>query len=267
MVAFAANSWFNRLALIDPNNDPISFTLIRILSGALLLSFVLLADLKASADANFSWVRSLLSAAFLFFYALFFALAYVRIEAGTGALILFAMVQLTMIVGSYLKGQRLARGEVAGFLLALGGLIYLLLPGFRGPTVGSLIFMVVSGVSWGIYSLLGQLEKRPVAATARNFLLATPLLIPLFILLDFQLTSHGWLWAVLSGSIASGMGYVMWYITLGYIKTSTGAIMQLTVPAITAFGGVFLLGEDLTARLLIASGFIILGVLVKTVSK
>lgn len=261
MIAFAANSVFCRIVLVDSANDPVSFTLIRLASGALMLSFFFI---KFRKSETFEWTKkTFLAPAMLFSYALFFSLAYVQIGAGTGALILFASVQLTMMFVVIFRGQKLNGKEKIGFLLAAFGFIYLLLPGLHMPSPIAAALMCIAGISWGVYSLLGQGLAKPILATARNFLLTIPLIILIMLFNPIKLTSQGLIFAILSGSLTSGLGYVLWYVALKKLPTSTAAIVQLSVPAIAAFGGVMLLNESLSLRMIVSSFLIFSGIFIK----
>ena len=261
MVAFAANSIFCRLALLDPANSPVSFTLLRLFSGALLLIFFYLKYRRAEPlELN---IKLFLAPITLFAYALFFSLAYVQLGAGMGALILFASVQLTMMAAAFVRGYRLTRRETMGALLAVSGFIYLLLPGSTMPPAVAAIFMCVSGFSWGVYSLLGQGGKNAIYDTARNFLFTIPLALILALVYDFRLTTQGMIWAILSGAVTSALGYVLWYAVLKDLKTSVAAIIQLSVPVIAAFGGVVFLSEALHSRLVIAGSLVFFGIYLK----
>lgn len=261
MVAFAANSVFCRLALVDPANDPLSFTLIRLFSGALVLSVIFIKSAKTEPLVLNR--HTLLMPLMLFSYALFFSLSYVELGTGTGALILFASVQLTMMLVAYLRGQALNAPEKIGVLIAICGFVYLLLPGINMPSPIAATLMAISGISWGFYSLLGQGTRSPILLTSRNFVLTVPLAIILALIFPIELTSDGYLWAILSGAFTSAMGYVLWYMVLKDLITSTAAIVQLSVPAIAAFGGVMLLGEDIQMRLIIATLLIFSGIIIK----
>jgi len=199
----------------------------------------------------------------LFSYALFFSLSYVQIDAGTGALILFASVQLTMMTAAFLQGQTLNGQEKIGVMLAVSGFVYLLLPGINMPPPMSAALMAVSGVSWGLYSLLGQGATNPILATSRNFVFTIPLVVLLILIFSIRLTSQGMMWAILSGALTSGLGYVLWYVVLKDLIISTAAIVQLSVPALAAFGGIIFLGEDIYLRLIIASFLIFGGIIIK----
>lgn len=265
MVAFAANSLFCRLALVDPQNSPVSFTLVRLFSGAAVLLFFLY-KFRNTETAPLR-AHQLIAPLLLFSYALFFSLSYVQISAGTGALILFGSVQLTMILASVLKKQKMGPWQWGGVLLAMAGLIYLLLPGIHMPPLQAAAFMAIAGISWGLYSLIGQKNKNAIYATALNFALTFPIVMLLAIFFPIQLTTHGWIFAVLSGGMTSGFGYVLWYFVLRDLVTSTAAIVQLSVPAITAFGGVLFLGESIHQRLIISSLLIFGGITLKVKAK
>jgi drug/metabolite transporter (DMT)-like permease len=255
MISFAANSVFCRLALADPKNEPVSFTVVRLLSGALILFFFFVTKIKKESVKFNTGI--LLAPAMLFSYALFFSLSYVQIGAGAGALILFASVQLTMMMVALFRGQKLNLVERIGFSLAVIGFIYLLWPGLHMPPLYPASMMILSGISWGIYSLLGQKGADPIMATARNFLFTVPLSLILLFFIPISLTDHGLKFALASGLLTSGLGYILWYIVLKELSTSTAAIVQLCVPVIAALGGVCFLDESLSLRLL-GSGILIL---------
>jgi drug/metabolite transporter (DMT)-like permease len=242
-----------------------SFTLVRILSGAIILSPIFIFGIKKN---NFSiGFKTILPPLMLFGYALFFSLAYVNIDAGTGALILFACVQLTMMIYSILLGQKMTSQEIVGFGLALLGFIYLLLPGVEMPPPFAASLMAISGLSWGIYSLIGQHQSDPKFATASNFVLLIPLSVALLIIFPIKLSFMGWIYGLLSGAVTSGLGYVLWYIVVKKLETSTAAIVQLSVPALAALGGVIFLQESIQTRLIVASLFIFLGIYIKVIRK
>ena len=257
MIAFAGNSLLCRLALKETAIDAASFTTVRMLSATLVLG--LLIGFKPSVyRSNGNWPSALA----LFAYAAGFSFAYINLSAGTGALLLFGAVQATMIgVGIY-KGERLAGWRLIGFLLAIGGLIVLLLPGLAAPPLLSAISMVGAGVAWGIYSLRGKGVGSPIAATAGNFLRTVPLTACLSLLMLQQMSwdAAGLVYAVLSGALTSGIGYAIWYQVLPVLKSTTAATVQLSVPMIAAAGGVLLLSEPLGWRLLVASLAILMGI-------
>ena len=257
LIAFAGNSLLCRLALKETAIDAASFTTVRMLSATLVLG--LLIGFKPSVyRSNGNWPSALA----LFAYAAGFSFAYINLSAGTGALLLFGAVQATMIGVSIYKGERLAGWRLIGFLLAIGGLIVLLLPGLAAPPLLSAISMVGAGVAWGIYSLRGKGVGSPIAATAGNFLRTVPLTACLSLLMLQQMSwdAAGLVYAVLSGALTSGIGYAIWYQVLPALKSTTAATVQLSVPVLAAAGGIFLLGEPLGWRLLVASLAVLLGI-------
>ncbi len=264
MVAFAGNSLLCRVALRDTSIDAASFTSIRLISGALVLAALMLARTGRVISAG-SW----LTAALLFGYAVFFSFAYRQLSAATGALLLFGAVQTTMLGHGLLRGEKLGPSQSAGLLVAVAGLIYMLLPGLSSPPLLGSILMVCSGVAWGGYSLLGRGVKDPGAATAGNFIRAVPLTAALSVATIGQASIDplGAFYAVLSGGIASGLGYVLWYAVLPLLRPLSAAIVQLSVPAIAAAGGVLLLSEQVTPRLLLASVAILGGIALVVLGK
>lgn len=261
LIAFAANSIFCRLALSDSKNDPISFTIIRLASGALILFFYFVIHMKS--DPIVWGKKAVLAPLMLFAYALFFSLSYVQIGAGMGALILFLSAQLTMMVATVVSGYKISLKESIGFLIAISGFIYLLLPGIYVPPFISALFMMIAGVSWGLYTLIGKNNNNPVLATARNFIFTIPILILILLFHHFHLTDQGLLLAVLSGGLTSGIGYVLWYVVLKDIQASTAAILQLCVPSLATLGGILFLDEKLNSRLIISSLLIFFGIFLK----
>lgn len=257
LVAFAANSVLCRLALASEAIDPTSFTTLRILAGAATL-WIISALLRRRSRPRGSW----LSASMLALYAFAFSYAYVSLTTGTGALILMGAVQATMIVGGIRSGERLVPMQWAGLLLALVGVVYLVSPGITGPPLLGSILMASAGLAWGIYSLRGRGGDDPVTATTDNFIRAAPiaLLITTVQLAEVRGSAQGILLAVLSGSITSGIGYVLWYAALRGLTATRAAAVQLAVPVITAIGGVVVLSESITTRLVIASLAVLGGV-------
>jgi drug/metabolite transporter (DMT)-like permease len=259
MVAFASNSLLNRLALGQESIDAVSYTTIRLLSGALALWLIAYFQRKREGPAvRGNWI----SAAMLFLYAIAFSFAYLSLSAGTGALILFGSVQVTMILAALRSGERPQLLEWLGVLLALSGLVYLVLPGLRAPSPLGSALMAMAGVAWGVYSLRGRGSRSPLADTAGNFIRAVPLVFAVRIVtLDgVHLSQSGVLLAVLSGAVASGLGYVIWYAALAGLTATRAAIVQLSVPVLAAWGGVALLAEEITLRLILAGLFILGGI-------
>ncbi len=257
MLAFAGNSLLCRIALRDTAIDAASFTTIRLASGAMILTAIMLARRSAPTAAG-SWR----AAAMLFAYAALFSFAYRQLTAATGALLLFGAVQTSMLGYGLWAGERLRPVQVAGLLTAVGGLVYMLLPGLTAPPLASAGYMLAAGGSWAVYSVLGRGVKDPVAATAGNFVRSVPfaLVLSLAVASDFRIDSVGVAYAVLSGAITSGLGYVLWYAVLPALKATSAATVQLSVPAVAALGGVILLSEPLSPRLVIASATILGGI-------
>jgi drug/metabolite transporter (DMT)-like permease len=267
LAAFAANSLLCRAALAPKLVDPASFTSIRILSGALML-FVLTKVLPSRESAPQGASGNWISAAALFAYAIGFSLAYVRIGAGVGALILFGTVQITMVSWGLFTGERPRVGEWLGLGVAVLGLAVFMLPGAHAPDLLGTGLMIVAGVAWGVYSLRGRKSSRPLLTTADNFLRAVPFALAVSALAwvassvfgPFHWTARGVALAGTSGAIASGLGYCLWYLALPRHSATRAALVQLLVPFIAAFGAVVVLGEAVTFRLLGGGGIVVAGV-------
>ena len=259
MVAFASNSILNRLALGQRSIDAVSYTTIRLMAGAITLWLIaFLQKNNVGKKVRGNWT----SAAMLFIYAIAFSLAYLSLTAGTGALILFGSVQVTMILVALRSGERPQLLEWLGVLLALGGLVYLVMPGLKAPSLLGSSLMIMAGIAWGVYSLRGRGTESPLADTAGNFIRAVPLIlfVRLVTLSGVELSQSGILLAVLSGAAASGVGYVIWYAALRGLTATRAAIVQLSVPVLAAWGGVAFLAEDISLRLILAGAFILGGI-------
>lgn len=261
LLAFAGNSWLCRLALARGTVDAASFTTLRLLAGAVFL--VLLLRHRGGRASGHP-----LSALALWAYAAAFSFAYLGLTTATGALILFATVQLTMTGSALLRGERLSWRQGAGMALAGAGLAYLLQPGVTAPPWFNGLLMVVAGVAWGVYSLRGRGSRDPLAATAGNFAyaLVPALLLQAVALPQLQMDWRGAIAAMASGALASGAGYAIWYSVLPQLRATTAATVQLCVPVLAALMGVVLLGEAMTQRLWIASVVVLAGVALVTLS-
>jgi len=257
MIAFAGNSLLCRAALEHTSIDAASFTTIRLTSGAVMLWLVVRMRHGTHAGEG-NW----LSAFALFAYAAGFSFAYVSLPAATGALLLFGAVQTTMIGHGIWAGERLLRLQLIGLLLALGGLVGLLMPGLSAPPLYGSALMLCAGVAWGVYSLRGKGAGDPTKVTSGNFLRAVPIAAALSVLMlnGTSLDKAGFWYAVLSGALASGIGYAIWYTVLPGLKATSAATVQLSVPVIAAVGGVVFLAEPLTMRLILASVAILSGI-------
>ena len=261
MLAFAGNSLLCRLALKHTSIDPASFTTIRLVSGAVMLLFIVKLRYKTAVGRG-NW----LSAFALFAYAAGFSFAYVSLSAATGALLLFGAVQATMISHGFWAGERLRSLQLLGLLLAFGGMVGLLLPGITAPPLMGSVLMLGAGVAWGVYSLRGKGAGDPTGVTAGNFVRASPMAVVLSLLLLSQpemrvsIDTAGFCYALASGALTSGVGYAIWYTALPALKATQAATVQLSVPVIAALGGIIFLGEALTLHLMLASIAILGGI-------
>lgn len=265
LCAFTANALLCRAALSGPVIDPASFTLVRLAAGALMLVALLGwrrrpepvdAPAPATAPAWRGWLAPLM----LFLYAATFSFAYTRIGAGTGALILFGAVQVTMFGLGLWRGERPSAWQWAGTALAVAGLAWLLSPGATAPPLLPALVMAASGATWGSYTLLGRGSRQPAQDTRDNFVRSLPfaLVLGLVFIGQQQLSAQGLLLAVVSGAITSALGYIVWYSVLPRLSRIRASTVQLSVPVLTALSGVALLGESITLRLALA-GAITLG--------
>ena len=257
MTAIAANSLLCRMALVETDIDPASFTFWRLTSGALMLTLlVVMRNQKPLQEGNMA------SAIALFVYAAGFSFAYISMTTGAGALLLFGAVQVTMISWGLFKGERMSALQWGGFLLALIGLILLLLPNAAVPQLSSALMMLAAGIAWGVYSLKGKGAKFPIEATAGNFIRATPLALVLLVIFwpGGEFHAEGMAYAVASGAIASALGYALWYSILVHIAAIKAATLQLSVPVLAVFAGWLFLDEPVTLRIILSSLAVIGGV-------
>lgn len=257
LVAFAANSLLCRAALAGPDIDPASFTMFRLASGALVL-WILARGAGQGGASGGTWGSALA----LCTYALCFSLAYVRMDAGMGALLLFGAVQVSMFGFAIVSGERPGAARWAGLVIAVSGLVYLVSPGLRAPDPVSAGMMTLAGLAWGAYSLRAPAGEGALAATAGNFSRALPLALlamPLF-RDTWGLTLPGAVLACASGALASGLGYVAWYSALSGLRKTSASLVQLAVPVLAAAGGVLLLGEVLSQRLLLSAALTVGGI-------
>lgn len=250
MIAFASNSLLCRLALKHTTIDPATFTFVRVFSGAIALWLVTRMR-GISLDKSGNWPSALA----LFVYAAAFSFAYVSLPAGTGALLLFAAVQATMILWGFHKGERLDLIQVFGLVIALAGLVLLVFPSLSAPPLLGSMLMLSAGVAWGIYSVRGKVAGNAIAVTTGNFVRAV-----LFVAAgSLALISHAHIdvagigYAIISGAITSGLGYVIWYSALSGLRATSAATVQLSVPVLAAAGGILLLGEPVTLLYVLAS--------------
>jgi len=281
LVAFAFNSILCRLALRGEEADAAGFTAVRLVSGAMALiviSYVVskggnLSGSEGAQHRKDSTVRTLPtgrvsafgswpSGFFLFAYAICFSFAYLGLSAGTGALILFGSVQMTMIAAAIFKGERPSALEWLGLVIAVGGLVYLVLPGLQSPPLASSLLMAAAGMSWGFYTLRGKSSGNPLTNTTGNFVRSLPFAAVLAVvyLPNLHLSNEGFALAVLSGALASGVGYTVWYAALKFHTSTRAAVLQLAVPVIAAVLGIVLLSEAASLRLGLSAALILGGI-------
>ncbi len=246
------------MALRGGEADAAGFTVVRLVSGAVALIVISYFFSQSKSLMRGNW----LSAFFLFAYAICFSFAYIGLTVATGALILFGSVQLTMIGVALFRGERPGGLEWLGLLVALGGLAYLMFPGLASPPLAASMLMAAAGVAWGFYTLRGKGSGDPLGDTTGNFIRSAPMVIATAIpfLSQIHLSTRGIVLAILSGALTSGVGYTLWYAALKHHTATRAAVLQLAVPVITAFGGVLLLSEAMTTRLLIAAALILGGI-------
>jgi len=265
LIAFAANSVLCRLALGQHEIDAASFTSIRLISGAITLTFLLYIKQPSALKWNINVTSSLA----LFCYAICFSFAYLDLATGTGALILFGTIQLTMIIFGVVSGEKPTSVMWMGILFASVGLVYLMLPGVGAPSLTGATLMALAGLAWSVYSIRGKSANNAVASTSWNFIGTVPFTVitSLIFLSKFHASSSGIILAITSGALASGMGYVLWYAALPRMSLTTAAIAQISVPVIAAFGGVLFISETFTARLVVASIAILGGITLVILAK
>ncbi len=259
LAAFAANSVLCRLALGRRSIDPATFATVRLVSGAVMLLAIRAASrARSPRAARAGWP----SAVMLFLYAVPFSFAYRSLHAGTGALILFGSVQVTMIVAALRSGERFRVPEAFGLVLALGGLVYLVSPGLAAPSPAGSALMAIAGTSWGLYSLRGRGAGDPLGDTASSFLRSVPLAAGVTMIAHrgLHLSPGGFALAVASGALASGVGYVIWYAAVRGLTAIRAATVQLAVPVLAAAGGVLFLSEGVSLRLILSAVLILGGV-------
>ncbi|TLX46527.1 EamA family transporter [Pseudoalteromonas phenolica] len=266
LIAFAGNSILCRIALSDAQIDAAGFTVVRLISAAIFLYFLVFFNKRTDkSPLNYgSWWSSIM----LFIYAICFSFAYISLDTGTGALILFGSVQLCMLTISKLSGERFSSLALIGLLAALIGFIYLVFPTLTTPSLIGFVLMSLSGVAWGLYTLAGKGAKQPKAETSMNFIRTLPLALIALPFVDFSsITTKGLIIAMISGIVTSGIGYIICYKALPLLTGIQAAVSQLLVPVIAAIGGFLFLSEPTSTRLIIASLLILGGVLLVSLEK
>lgn len=260
LIAFAANSVLCRLALGGKTIDAAGFTSVRLLSGALILLCILkFSDNKNRSSTKGSWFAAFM----LFLYAVTFSFAYLTLNTGTGALILFGSVQITIILRSLFSGNRLLLIEWMGVIVAFSGIVYLVLPGVTAPSFTGFSLMTSAGIAWGLYTLKGRGSTNPLSDTTYNFLRSVPFVIVLGLLFfrNAHISREGIILAAISGGITSGIGYTLWYMALRGLSATQAAVVQLSVPVIAGFGGVVFISEQISLRLTLSALLTIGGIL------
>lgn len=259
MVAFASNSILTRMAIEPGLIDPYSFALLRVLAGALFL-WALVAR-RGSAGLPVRGKGRLLGAASLSIYMVGFSLAYISLDAGLGALIMFGVVQVSMFAYSACIGARPTRRQITGATLAFVGLLVALWPdGNSEGSIAGAVFMVIAGLGWAAYTLSGKNAQNPLAETGANFMISVPVMVVLAVFLAEHVTVWGVFLAVLCGAVTSGLGYALWYRVLPELQRSVAAVVQLSVPIIAIFAGAFILGETVTAAVVLSAVLVICGI-------
>ncbi|MGP8956281.1 DMT family transporter [Enterobacter mori] len=257
MIAFAGNSVLCRVALKDMHADPISFSSLRLISGAIaLFLFLHIATERKRPEIN--WLNAL----FLSVYVFSFSIAYVSLSTGTGALLLFGTVQLVMTAWGLVQGEKIAALKTTGIVGALAGIAVLLLPGAERPSFLSSSIMVISGLAWALYSISGKNVTDAVASTAGNFILSIPIaiIIPLIFYSVLHLDFTGLMLGVIAGALTSGGAYLLWYSLLPSLKASTASTIQLSVPCLATLGGVIFMDETLTIQIAFSTVIILVGI-------
>lgn len=259
MLCFAANSILCRLALAPGLIDAASFTTVRVFCGAAMLSmivYVVQGRLPRRSQANVRSATSLLG------YLILFSFAYTRLDAGSGALILIGAVQITMFAIAFLQGERFQLSQWAGLGLALLGFVYLMLPGVSAPDLLGAFLMALSGFSWGCFSVAGRNQGDPVEANAVNllFCLVPVIAVNLMVGNPFGSAFSGLLLAAVSGAVATGFGYIVWYAAIRDLPIAQAATVQLSLPALVSLGGAAFLSEPITLRLIVATAVMLSGI-------
>jgi drug/metabolite transporter (DMT)-like permease len=270
LLAFAANSILCRLALSVEAVPPLDFTIIRIFSAALTLWLLLLVRGKAQLS-KLTQHGSTAGAGYLLIYLVGFSFAYVQLGTASGALLLFAAVQFTMLLAHRISGHRLSVAETTGVMISLVGFLYFVYPQLNTPDILSCVWMMMAGVAWGLYSLNGARSVAPLEDTASNFIRLLPLALiaSVFIAVEADINDslNGIFYAVLSGSLASGLGYALWYLVLPRLAKSLAAVCQLSVPIWAALGGLWLVDEELSLHLIFSAILVLGGIAVVLLSR
>jgi drug/metabolite transporter (DMT)-like permease len=270
LFAFAANSVLCRLALNTERVHPVDFTAIRILSAALTLALIIVINKKTNLS-KITKFGSYSGAIYLFIYAAGFSYAYITLSTATGALVLFASVQFTMLLKGWLTGVKMSKQEFLGISLSLLGFLYFVYPELEKPSLIGCVLMSCAGVAWGFYSLIGAKSTQPLLDTASNFIRLLPVVLIALVWVYFStglgISLQGWLYTIGSGALASGVGYSVWYAVLPHLKPNIAAVSQLSVPIWAGLGGVLLVAEPIDLHLTVSSSVILGGILLVILAK
>lgn len=262
MLAFAANSVLCRLALAGQQIDPMSFSVLRVLSGAVVLMFLYFAHRRRSKKPlKIEW--NLKNAIYLAVYIVAFSIAYLKINAGVGALLLFGTVQLSMVAYGIFHGEKINLMCGIGLVVAVLGILFLLLSGANTPNLFYSLIMMISGLAWAAYSIAGKTMRSPLSSTLANFVLAVPVVSLGFVLFakNVLILPQGIVLALLSGGLASSGAYILWYSIVQKIDRITASTVQLFVPCLAILGGSLFIGEIPNLRMIIATVIVLIGIL------
>lgn len=272
LLAFAANSVLCRIALKDGYIDATSFTLLRLLSATVTLFLLIFITQRKSTSLTFSKVvfkKYWFSSVMLFLYALCFSVAYINLSTGTGALILFGFVQVTLVIASLFYGHKVDKLTALGLCIALFGLGYLVYPSLLLPSFINFILMSLSGIAWGIYTLRGKSSQNPIIDTYYNFLLTLPLItiITIFMLSSLSVSFYGVILSIISGGVMSALGYALWYNVVKHFTFIQSGVLQLCVPIFATLAGSIIVKEPISLSLCISTGLILLGIYLTLLAK
>jgi drug/metabolite transporter (DMT)-like permease len=268
MFAFAANSILCRLALQDQTIDATTFTYLRLVSGAITL-IVLHSVMVKKTERRYQPMFAIKAGLALFTYALCFSIAYLELSTGTGALLLFGTVQLSLLAAHFFQGNRINALELVGLVVSISGFVYLMAPSVTRPDILSALLMILSGLAWAVFTLVGRNSGNPISAISQGFWVAgllCVLLTPWLMNLDSS-SSKGIILALISGSIASAAGYILWYRVISHLSMLQASVAQLSVPVIAIAGGTLLVGEVFTLHLTLVSALILGGIVLVIMGK
>ena len=262
LLFLSANSILCRMAISTQNIDAFSFTFLRIFSGTILLLIIYFYKNKT---LNFDMKKNWLSSFMLFLYAICFSYSYVNMFAGIGTLILFAVVQLSMILIAIFYKESFSINKILGIIVAFAGLVYLLYPKEDfSISFFHAFLMIISGIAWAIYTVIGKSSTNALLNTTDNFFKASifVVLFTIFFIDSLKLDFYTSILAISSGAITSALGYLIWYEILPKMQIITASVLQLIVPVLAIFLSVIILDEVLSFELLISTFVILFGIFI-----